>query len=65
MATEKSAQEAILGAVESLAAKAASAQATQSTVALKFATAANQLAEAHAWLESARQAHGGGVSIGD
>jgi hypothetical protein len=63
MESEKNTQNAILEAAEKLAAKAG--EATNHGVSLKWAAAVNQLAEAHAWLEHARQPHGGGLTVGD
>jgi hypothetical protein len=55
-------QEQLLSAIETLAAKAA--DQGSSGYAFRYAAAANQLAEARAWLNSSAQPHGG-VSVSD
>lgn len=57
MADPKQAQDALTDTIESLAGKVK--QATNSEAALRYAAAANQLAEARAWLGSVAQPHGG------
>ena len=57
MATENETQQSLSDAVQALADKAANSN--QATSALKYAMAANNLAEAGAWMNSPSQPHGG------
>lgn len=57
MATEDQVQDALSDAIVALAQNAA--KSTQSTTALKYAMAANNLAEAGAWMFAPAQDHGG------
>lgn len=58
MAINSEADGAIMAAIKTLAERAAD-DAYGASGALQHATAANQLAEAHAWLRTAAQPHGG------
>jgi hypothetical protein len=57
MATDQEVQEALADAIVNLANKASASQ--QSLSALRFAMAANNLAEAGAWMFAPAQDHGG------
>lgn len=63
MASYDEAKESVYTGVEHLAKKAV--EASDSSRALKYAAAANQLAEALAWLSSPHQPHGGGSKVAD
>jgi hypothetical protein len=64
MAKDEAASQALVDAIEALA-KTVAEDAGGASSALKHAAAANQLAEAYAWLAAPAQPHGGGADVSD
>jgi hypothetical protein len=63
MADYDEVEQALLDAIKSLTDGAAGGH--NAAVTLKYAAAANQLAEAYAWLNSPNSSHGAAPSLGD